>query len=136
MTTHMSMAERFLADNDMIDEPPVECRFKENFSEARKAMIQAKKLPAMIGGFISAPCSVSHAHYTVGYYSDKSILIWSVNDGYLVLDGNQTYYRDLVEHLARCLGLFTKERRAEMVGGQDKWIDGIHWAADGSFLGF
>jgi methionine synthase I (cobalamin-dependent) len=84
---------------------------------------------------LAGPITVSHQNYAMAIYRDKSILIWSRNDGYLILEDNQTYYRDTVEHLARCLGTFPKERRAQMVGGQDKWIDGIHWAADGSFLG-
>lgn len=84
---------------------------------------------------LSGPITVSHHNYAMAIYRDKSILIWSRNDGYLILDGDQTYCRDTVEHLARCLGTFTQSRRSEMVGGQDKWIDGIHWAADGSYLG-
>ena len=126
----MSMAERFAADN-MAGEQPRHVK-----SMARNAMAVSMRLPDMIGGPIGAGCSVSHPNYKVGYYADNSILIWSANEGYMVLDEQRTYYRDTVEHLARCLGSFTKERRAEMIGGEDKWIDGIHWAADGSFLGF
>lgn len=88
--------------------------------------------------FIGAPpaqSTVSHTDYTVSYYADKSILLWSILSGYLVLDESRTYYRDTVDHLARCLGLFSRERRAAMVGGEDKWIDGIHWSATGEFLG-
>ena len=85
-------------------------------------------------GAIPAPSTVSHQNYSVSYFADHSILIWSQHDGYTLLDSEQTYYRDTVEHLARCLGTFTKARRAEMVGGQDKWIDGIFWSADGEFI--
>jgi hypothetical protein len=81
-----------------------------------------------------APSSVSGTEYKIGYFNDKSILMWIKGTGVIVFDEAKTYYRDTIEHLARCLSLFTKEKRAEMVGGQDKWIDGIHWAADGSFL--
>jgi hypothetical protein len=84
---------------------------------------------------IPAPCSVSHENYSVGYFADNSILIWARNEGYIVLDASQTYYRETVEHLARCLGTFSKDRRAAMVGGESKWIDGIYWGADGRWLG-
>ena len=84
---------------------------------------------------IPAPNSVSHENYSVGYFADKSILIWAKNEGYIVLDASQTYYRETVEHLARCLGTFSKDQRAAMVGGESKWIDGIHWGADGEWLG-
>lgn len=83
---------------------------------------------------IPAPSSVSHQNYSVGYYADCSILIWSRNDGYLVLDAEQTYYRDSVEHLARCLGTFSQSERSKMLNGESKWIDGVHWNADGSFI--
>jgi hypothetical protein len=109
-------------------------------SEAKRMADRLSKMPndgnpgfPTIG--MPAPSSVSHQHYAVGYYADKSILVWSINDGFLVLDEEQTYYRDTVEHLARCLGLFTKERRAEMVGIADKWIEGIHWSSAGEFVG-
>ena len=84
---------------------------------------------------IPAPSSCSGDGYRVGHFKDNSILLWAKGTGLIVFDEARTYYRDTIEHLARCLGMFTKERRAEMIGGQDKWIDGIHWAADGSFLG-
>jgi hypothetical protein len=100
-------------------------------SEMRDRLLRS---PAMLG--IPASSSVSHPSYSVGYYSDKSILIWSKNEGYLVLDEPITYYRETVEHLARCLGLFTKEQRSAMIGPESRWIDGVHWGADGCFLGF
>lgn len=84
---------------------------------------------------IPSPCSVSHENYSVSYFADKSILIWAKNEGYIVLDASQTYYRDTVEHLARCLGMFGKTQRAAMIGGEAKWIDGIHWGVDGEWLG-
>lgn len=90
---------------------------------------------------IPAPSAVSHHNYAVGYYADKSILIWARGEGLLVLDAETTYFRDTVEHLARCLGTFTKEQRAAMIGrnnpgsGADVWIDGIRWASDGSYSG-
>ena len=84
---------------------------------------------------IAAPSSVSHERYAVGYFSDKSILIWAHGEGYIVLDGDRTYYRDTVEHLARCLSMFSKERRAEMLKGESQWIDGIHWDANGDWIG-
>ena len=102
-------------------------------SHARQMLERIERMPEMIG--IPAPSSVSHTDYKVGFYADHSILIWSRHAGYVVLDESQTYYRDTVEHLARCLGTFDQARRAAMIGGEDKWIDGIHWAADGSYIG-
>lgn len=84
---------------------------------------------------IYAPSSVSHECYAVGYFSDNSILIWAKGEGYIVLDASQTYCRETVEHLARCLGTFSKDQRAAMVGGESKWIDGVYWSADGGWLG-
>lgn len=91
-------------------------------------------------GIIPAPSTVSHSNYSVAYYDDHSILIWAKGEGFVVLDEEQTYYRDTVEHLARCLGLFSKVRRAEMIskkaaGDDSVWIDGIRWGSDGSYLG-
>lgn len=91
-------------------------------------------------GILPAPSSVSHGNYSVAYYDDKSILIWAKGEGFIVLDQEQTYYRDTVEHLARCLGMFNRSRRAEMIakrieGKESVWIDGIRWGADGSYLG-
>jgi hypothetical protein len=83
----------------------------------------------------NAQNGVSHENYSVGYFADNSILIWAKGEGCIVLDGAQTYYRDTVEHLARCLGTFTKAERAAMIGGKSKWIDGIHWSADGECIG-
>jgi hypothetical protein len=107
-------------------------------SEARQIAEQLLKLDPSGGRVllgIPSPCSVSHENYSVGYFSDNSILIWARNEGYIVLDASQTYYRETVEHLARCLGTFSKDRRAAMVGGESKWIDGIYWGADGGWLG-
>jgi len=109
-------------------------------SEARQMLARLPQFDPAIGqwpfiGAIAAPSTVSHQNYSVSYYADHSILIWSRNDGYLVLDGDQTYYRDTVDHLARCMGLFDKSRRADMVGPSDRWIDGIHWSAAGEFIG-
>lgn len=98
-----------------------------------------ESLPTL--GIIPAPCSVSHSNYSVGYYPDKSILVWAKGEGFIVLDAEQTYYRDTVEHMARCLGLFSRERRAEMICKKlsptdDRvWIDGICWGRDGAYLG-
>lgn len=91
-------------------------------------------------GIIPAPCSVSHSNYSVAYYDDKSILVWARGEGFIVLDAEQTYYRDTVEHLARCLGNMPRERRAEVVrrrAGLDDtvWIDGICWGRDGTYRG-
>lgn len=105
-------------------------------SEAR-AMTQ--RLPNNYGdvviGAIAGVSSVSHPNYRVTYFADNSILIWTKHDGFLVLDETQTYYRNTVEHLARCLGTFTQQQRADLLNHQDKWIDGIHWSATGEFLG-
>lgn len=82
-----------------------------------------------------APDSVVGAGYAVGYFQDGSILIHSQNAGYAILDEpGVTYRRTLVEHLARCLGLFDRETIAKIVGESDRWIDGIHWGADGRFI--
>lgn len=85
---------------------------------------------------IPAPSTIAHINYHVGYFADHSILIWARGEGFIVLDEERTYYRDDVNHLAKCLGNFTQEQRAEMIGESDRWIDGLHWAADGSFIGF
>lgn len=98
-----------------------------------------ESLPTL--GIIPAPCGVSHSNYAVGYFSDRSILIWAKGEGFIVLDADQIYYRETVEHLARCLGTFPRERRAQMVqrsirGNDDSvWIDGIRWGRDGSYQG-
>ncbi len=83
---------------------------------------------------IPAPSSVNHQDYSVGYFDDKSILIWARGEGFIVLDQDRTYYRDTVEHLARCLGLFSKTQRAGFLGGATKWINGICWSAEGDFI--
>ena len=83
---------------------------------------------------IPAPSSVNHHDYSVGYFDDSSILIWARGEGYIVLDQERTYYRDTVEHLARCLGMFSKSQRAGFLGGATKWVDGIRWSADGDFI--
>lgn len=75
----------------------------------------------------------------VSYFGDNSILLCVHYKPYRVLDGERTYYRDTVEHAARCLNLFTKERRAEMVqhshpGEESVWIDGVLWSSDGELL--
>lgn len=93
--------------------------------------IKANGLP-LLG--IPAPSMVTHQDYAIGYFGDHSILIWARGEDLIVLDEERVYYRDTVEHLARCLGIFTKERRAEMLKKESQWIDGIHWAADGSFI--
>lgn len=98
-----------------------------------------ESLPTL--GIIPAPSTVSHSNYSVGYYEDKSILIWAKGEGFIVLDAEQTYYRDTVEHLARCLGTFSRERRAEMIRNKLSpnedcaWIDGICWGSDGTYVG-
>lgn len=93
--------------------------------------IKANRLP-LLG--IPAPSMVSNEEYAIGYFNDHSILIWARGEDLTVLDEDRIYYRDTVDHLARCLGIFTQERRAEMLKGESQWIDGIHWAADGSFI--
>jgi hypothetical protein len=92
---------------------------------------------AYIGG-PPAPSMVSGTNYHVGYYSDKSILICATGHEPIVLDEERTYYRDTVEHLARCLGMFSKVQRASMLHVKLRdddtiWIDGILWNRDGSF---
>lgn len=91
-------------------------------------------------GLIALPVanSVSHYFYHVGYFDDKSILIWARGEGFLVLDEDRTYCRDTIEHLARCLGMFTQEERAHHLQkySGSAWVDGIHWAKDGSFIEF
>lgn len=85
--------------------------------------------------------SISHPDYCVGYFGDKSILLWARGEGFLVFDRNRTYCRDTIEHLARCLGRTNKEQRGPMVRhywngkGDSTWIDGIHWGINGSYLG-
>lgn len=88
-----------------------------------------------------APSTISHPNYSVSYYADQSVLILARGEKPLVLDEPRTYYRDTTEHLARCLGLTTQEKRAEIVQRSEFfdaetrqcWIDGILWNADGTF---
>lgn len=103
-------------------------------SQARHIGARLAQLPKMLTMF-EAPSSVDHSLYKVGYFHDQSILIWAEYHGWLVLDEEQTYHRTTVEHLARCLGIYSRERIAEIVGDEDRWIDGIHWGSDGRFLG-
>lgn len=83
-----------------------------------------------------APSMVSHTNYSVSYYDDHSILICARGHAPIVLDEERTYYRDTVQHLARCLGMFSQAQRADMLllkDGDPIWIDGIGWNRDGSF---
>ena len=107
-------------------------------SQARQVAERlAGRQSAFIGG-PPAPSMVSHTNYSVSYYDDHSILICAKGHAPVVLDEERTYYRDIVEHLARCLGMFTQEQRADMlhVKLRDEdtiWVDGILWNRDGSF---
>lgn len=107
-------------------------------SEARQAKTDIEAMDDIgvhLGRFgYYAPSAVYHDKYSVRYFSDSSILIWADGEDMIVLDGECTYYRDTVEHLAMCLGEFSREKRAEIVGDDSRWIDGIHWAANGSFI--
>lgn len=79
--------------------------------------------------------TLSHNDYKVAYQDDGSALVWARGEGLLAFTCRQVYYSQTnIEHLARCLGVFTKEKRSEMIGCEDKWIDGIHWSADGGWL--
>ena len=79
--------------------------------------------------------SVSHPNYCIGFQADGSCLVWAKGEGLFVFTCKQVYYsRANIEHLARCLGTLSRERRVELIGGEDRWIDGVHSAADGSWL--
>lgn len=110
-------------------------------SEARtvaELLIAADSPHGVYIGAPAAPSTISHSDYGVSYYADQSILIVARGETPIVLDENRTYYRDTVEHLARCLGIFSQERRAEMLAKHDAfpvWVDGIAWNQDGSFAG-
>ena len=90
-----------------------------------------------------APSTTSHPCYSISYYSDQSILILARGENPLVLDEERTYYRETVEHLARCLGMMTQTERSEIVQRSpdykpthdSAWIANILWNGDGSFGG-
>jgi len=105
----------------------------ENY--AREAMRAAMRLPPMISGGIWSGEHVSGFGHSVNFMPDRSVLVWSRYDGYIVIDAG-TGCRDTIEHLARCLGRFTQVERAAMLKGTSQWIDGIHWDSDGSFISF
>lgn len=91
-------------------------------------------------GAYPAPCSVSGANYGVSYFSDKSVLITLNGKPYKVFDEDRTYYRDTIEHAARCLGNFGTVKIAEMLkykyaDQEAAWIDGVQWSvATGELL--
>jgi len=107
-------------------------------SEARDFVAKFPEVEPFLG--IPAPCSMSGNGYRVGYFRDNSILVHADNHGYLILDECRTYYREDVEHLARCLAI-PKERRAEMAvkyaaGGDKAIVSNLVWSLKGDFLGF
>lgn len=86
--------------------------------------------------YVPTPCSVSHQNYSVAYFDDNSILICAMDEEPIVLDDQRTYYRDTVEHLARCLGCISKAKRASSISGDGEYpveLSGIRWNRDGSF---
>jgi hypothetical protein len=102
-------------------------------TNARDIMLNA---PPFIGFLVQGDTTVTHQHYRVAFYADNSVLIWTRYDGYIVLvPDTLPVDQRTIEHLARCLGLFSQHERAAMLGHSDKWVDGIHWAATGAFLG-
>ncbi len=111
-------------------------------SHARRV---AERLPTELPyiGAPPAPSTVSGLTYTVSYYEDHSILICARNHPPIVLDEERTYYRDSVEFLARCLGSFSRDSRAEMIQGYAArqshesgpiWIGGVCWNLDGTYV--
>lgn len=138
-------------------------RNKLNALAAQRGVSEARQAAEWLKGFAGGDCvldlpiigmpggnTVSNTDYGVSYYDDKSILIWARGEGLIVLDDSDRYSRhecsidrSTVEHLARCLGRFSKEKRAAMVAKHFAipsppayvWIDGICWGADGAFLG-
>jgi len=102
---------------------------------AREAMQRAMRLPPMISGGIWSGSRLSGSDWSVNHMVDRSALLWSRYDGYIVIDAG-VGCRETIEHLARCLGRFTQAERAAMLKGTSQWIDGIHWDSDGSFISF
>ena len=95
--------------------------------------LQGKPLPFV--GAYPAPSSVSGSNYGVSYFHDKSILITLNGKPYKAFDEDRTYYRDTIEHAARCLGNFGQAKIAEMLrlkyeGQQAAWVDGVQWSVE------
>lgn len=91
--------------------------------------------PKMIG-IAGGTSSVTHSDYCIARYYDGSTLAWTRYDGYFVLPHVPLAAWKAAEHAVRCMGLFTAAERAAMVNHADKWVDGVHWAADGSLIEF
>lgn len=101
-------------------------------SEARQVFERwhNRELPTI--GAYPAPSTVSGINYGVSYFSDKSVLITLRGKPYCVFDAERTYYRDTIEHAARCLGNFGQEGIVRMLankhaGEVSAWIDGVCW---------
>lgn len=98
-----------------------------------KALHEAgPKMIAIVGG----DTSVTHNDYHIARYYDGSVLAWTRYDGYFVMPYVPWAAWEAADHAVWCMGLFTAAERAAMVGHTDKWIDGVHWAADGSLIEF
>jgi len=108
-------------------------------SQARDVYERCKGAPLPFIGAYPAPCSVSGANYSVSYFSDNSILICLNGQVYRVLDEPKTYYREDVEHAARCLGAHGLAGIARIVrekyGDQPRvTIDNVTWSNAGELV--
>jgi hypothetical protein len=101
-------------------------------SEARQVFDRFYNRELPIIGAYPAPSSVSGINYGVSYFADRSVLLTLNGKPYFVFDGERTYYRDTIEHAARCLGNFGQAKIAAMLqakhaGEAIAWIDGVCW---------
>lgn len=108
-------------------------------SEASQLFDHLAGRAPLIGGHPKATSSVTGSNYNVSYFRDHSILISLAGHPYKVLDAARTYYRDTVEHAARCLGMFGEEGIARIVrekheGKDSVWIDGVCWSNAGQIV--
>ena len=102
---------------------------------AEQAKTLHLELPAMLT-LLGGEITVTHSYYRLARYSDKSVLAWTRYDGYFTWPFVPLCAWTTAEHAVRCMGLFTAAERANLLQHADKWVDGVHWGADGSFIEF
>lgn len=90
------------------------------------------KMICIVGG----ASSVTHSDFMMTRYEDGSVLAWTRHDGFFVMPYVPWASWQAAEHALWCMGRFTAAERAAMVNHTDKWVDGVHWAADGSLIEF